>query len=71
MPGLAWVRGLAVLQNVKAESGAQGAYPKGGCRVAAQQIEILKITDCVDAMISNGLRYIAFTQNQPLKLSDD
>jgi hypothetical protein len=51
----------------------QGEHPKGGGRAAAcPQIKIQKKKcNFVDTMISNTLRDLTFSLNQPLKSVDD
>jgi hypothetical protein len=49
-----------------------GAHQNGGLRSAASpKLNIKKNTDFVDMMISNVLRNLPYSQNQPLKSADD
>jgi hypothetical protein len=51
-----------------------GAHPREGCRAAGHpkpQNRFFKNTDFVDIIMSNVLRDVPFSRNQPLKSVDD
>jgi hypothetical protein len=68
------VKIITLVPQKKQPSARKKGRDKGVAAAAQQpprQIEIFKNTNLVDTMISNVLRDLPFSQNQPLKSTDE